>query len=1085
MTTRSDTAGVRLQVENLEARELLSSGSWWVEPFQLSSPTGLPTNWSQWSNSDASLFTVDRAGQGLGGQGRLVSAARSFESSRAWLNTQFAANVDASAAVFLNSPAPVQLFARGQNLTTDKPTYYAVSITRGLELELLRVVNGTTQVLGRVKSTDWISNTWVQVRIRTEGDTIGAYVSRGETNQHLNAQGNWIRGTTPAIEVRDRGITAGGQVGFARPNRSSGEISLDSLRIGPAASTAQTTVREERFSSPPASTLPSGWSSWTNSPSTTQFQVRSDETLRIGSISTGEARVWLNQPASNNVQVSSSIYVDSLATAGIFARGSSVNTNQPTYYGVTIRRGLEIELVRVIRGQTQILGKLSTSGWQSGLWAQVSLITSGSELRVQVYRADTGQYLNANGTWGLAPAWALTRRDTSITSGGQVGLTRGTGSSTDLFFDNFLVTTPPTSLTSPSAIPTENDKSTTPTPPQVDPGPTPTPRPTPTPTPVPTPSPTPVNSALPPVPQSYSHIRVANLAYSGLRVTDYERQLLRESVDLVIPNTIFVDEFARVSPDTPQLIYTNVSNIYLGLLTDWLEYADRNRIDRESAFYHVTRATSFSGLSPSAVPVDHFWGVYRGNDSTGWANLTRDIRQTSRTTPFADVGQSLALGYTEKFREINVNLNRAASGSWLAELEYVRAVDAQGRPTAWGRLPLITDTTNGLRRSGQYTFDPPADWVTASIDGSARLYYIRLRTVNGNGVAPIARTILGRDYTRMSGLNGTIPAFDYQADRNNDGYLTDAEYARRRPGFDARFVYETRLTFPFYGPNRFATNVANTHFQNWVIDYHQRVARSMPLVSGFFVDNSTARLNVDQAGIKESLNNYAVDYGNLLGRLNRSLGSRWIVANTSGGGASVETQIRNGVSYLEEFALRPMTANHVQFEDLAALVRSRRELSGGKGYEILDSLPQNLDAADPRVMTTTLAMYYMIADPKLSMLMINGGNDPSSSWTRSWTDAIKFNVGQPLGNHTLRQTGQDPADSSLTYKVYQREYQNALVLYKPLSYTRGRTGTINNNTATTHVLNGTYRVVQANGTLGPPIRQITLRNGEGVVLAKA
>ena len=82
-------------------------------------------------------------------------------------------------------------------------------------------------------------------------------------------------------------------------------------------------------------------------------------------------------------------------------------------------------------------------------------------------------------------------------------------------------------------------------------------------------------------------------------------------------------------------------------------------------------------------------------------------------------------------------------------------------------------------------------------------------------------------------------------------------------------------------------------------------------------------------------------------------------------------------------------------------------------------------------------------------------------------------------------SGQDPSNRSLDYKVYARQYQNALVLYKPLSYTRGTTGTLADNTATTHVLGGNYRVVNANATLGPVVTKITLRNGEGAVLVKA
>jgi hypothetical protein len=38
--------------------------------------------------------------------------------------------------------------------------------------------------------------------------------------------------------------------------------------------------------------------------------------------------------------------------------------------------------------------------------------------------------------------------------------------------------------------------------------------------------------------------------------------------------------------------------------------------------------------------------------------------------------------------------------------------------------------------------------------------------------------------------------------------------------------------------------------------------------------------------------------------------------------------------------------------------------------------------------------------------------------------------------------------------------------------------------STRHDLGGSYQQVQPDGTLGPPITSISLRNGEGVILAK-
>ncbi len=1094
MASQQPTRPIPLTVERLEPRELPSAGSWLVEPFQRSTASGLPGGWKQWnSETPKPIFQIDGAGAGLGDQGRLVSSGSSVASGRAWLNTDYSADLEVSAAVFLGTTVPVHLLVRGANLNTSAPTYYAASVIRGTEIQLLEVNRGVTTVLATVKSNEYLSGKWVTLKIRAEGDNLHVYLNRGDTNQYLAADGKWSRTPVAAIEKTDSTIRHSGQVGFARPSRIAGDVPIDSLRIGSLDDGLNANIREERFGGIAADKLPTGWSQYVGSGIVTVATL-GDETLDLSANSTGQVRIWMTQPVPVDVQVTSSIFVDSLTPAGVFARGSSMNTSRPTYYGVSVKRGLEIELFKVINGRSQSLGTMNTVGWQSGIWIQASLVIKGNQIRLQISRSDTGQYLDASGNWGLTPTWAMIRTDDSIRSGGLAGLSRGAGVAGDLLFDNFLVNAVPVNLTWPKVIPTEADKPTTiPTPPP-DPTPTPTPNPTPTPTPNPiptptpnpTPTPTPIpvgDPALPKVPRHYDYIRVAALAYYGTPMTSYELNLLKNSIDLVIPNLSFLDDINKASPNTPQLIYTNATNLYLSLLTDWLDYADRNKYSREAAFYHLNQATVAYGMSASATLVNNFWAVYRGSNVTDWADLTSNARSGTNSNPFAVAGESVVVGYTEKFRELNLNLQSGASGNWRGDLEYVSAVDANGSPTRWSRLTALSDSTGGLRRSGQIVFDPPKDWATASINGSARFYYVRVATAVG-GTAPVFKSILGRDYVQQTANVGTIPAFDSKADRDGDGYLNDAEYARRRSGFDARFVYESRLTFPYYGPNRFATNVGSVEFRNWAIDYHRRILVSQPKISGFFVDNSTGRLPIDPKSVYESVDKYSDQYGDLLGAINRSLGSKWIISNTAGGGESVKSQIKNGVTYLEEFALRPLQANHVMFSDLAATVAYRRTLNGGKAYEILDSLTTQVPLTDPRAMTSTLAMYYMLADPDKSFLMINGGKEPGTTWTHHWTDAINYNVGRPTGAFTEIASGQDPSNRTLQYKVYQRQYTNALILYKPLAYTKGTSGTIADNTATVHNLDGAYRVVRNDGTLGPVVRQVSLRNGEGMVLAK-
>src|SRR5207244_2668322 len=177
-------------------------------------------------------------------------------------------------------------------------------------------------------------------------------------------------------------------------------------------------------------------------------------------------------------------------------------------------------------------------------------------------------------------------------------------------------------------------------------------------------------------------------------------------------------------------------------------FADVIEVSREAAFYHAAQAKPFKGDSPSSRPVTWFWGAYRGGESI--TDMTNSAHGNSGNLNFGSSGESLYLGHIDRFREINFQLSSEANGGWAAELEYPSAADSAGQPVTWTRLDILDDSTSGLARSGQFLFDPPSDWKTASVGGSPRLYYVRFRTT-GAGVAPIARSILGRDYVQANG----------------------------------------------------------------------------------------------------------------------------------------------------------------------------------------------------------------------------------------------------------------------------------------------------------------------------------------------
>jgi hypothetical protein len=888
----------------------------------------------------------------------------------------------------------------------------------------------------------------------------------------------------------------------------------------------------ESFDTTTPGQLPAGWSQW-SSTGMSPFAVSSAQALSAPNslavssptASSLNARSWLDIAQPADVEVNSAVYLNTPIPAEILARGTGLNTTAPSYYAVSVTQGLDLKLLAVANGSTTTLGEVRSANWFANQWACVTLFANGDNLRAQVERSDTGQYLNSSGQWQTSQCWALNLIDSAISGGGEVGLGRLPSYTGTVYFDDFayapvnLESQPPAvTITAPAGGSTASgvvqvqasatddvgvssvefyvdnvlrgvdtqapytwnfDTTTVANGPHTltvkayDPAQN-----------IGQASETIATQndfaalARPTIPRHYSHIRLAEIAYNNgsAQLDPSDIPLLQQSVDLVIPDRAYLSQIDATAPDTPQLLYTNVSSVYRSLLTDWLAYADAHGYSREEAFYHVTQATPFSGAGGSTQPVNWFWGVYLGG-----ATLT-DQTWHAHTTglTFGGTGQSVYVGYPDRFREINIHLASGASAGWSAALEYATAVDASGNPTAWAPLPTLGDTTAGLTQSGQITFDPPADWRPASVGGSAPLFYVRFRTLTA-GTAPVAQSILGRDYVGANGSSaGIIPAFDSAADTNHDGYLDNAEYANRAPGMDARFLYESRLFT--YGQMRFVTNPGDAAFRAWAVDYDRRFLNGNPLADGLFIDNSSGKTAAVAGSVLEPVGSYSSDYGSLLYEIGRAIAPKWIVANTAGGGASANPTIQRVQGYFEEFAIRALAHSYPLFEGVAAQVASRAALTSPAPYAVLDSYPQGGAPTDPRTEMATLAYYYLLADPGTTFLDYDGGYDTTGPWSRHWFGAMGHDIGQPAGSWSLFATGADPSNPALTYRVYQRSYANALVLYKPLSYGNGVTGTLADATATTHPLGGAYYPLQADGTLGSPVTSVTLRNGEGAIL---
>lgn len=889
----------------------------------------------------------------------------------------------------------------------------------------------------------------------------------------------------------------------------------------------------EPFDAAPAPALPAGWAGW-SSDGTAAFATAAGLGTNgtTGLVSTGGSRTaaltWAPGAVSADTGAAASVKLDSAVPVFVFARGRNLGTAKPSYLAAGVSRGATVVVWEVTDGAVKPLGAVRSpaAAYLSGPWVRVSLVPKGDTAAVRVVRQDTGQFLNAAGRWQSAAADVLTVKTTATTATGHAGVGRMPQFAGPVRADDFQTLPPPAPAfglkltrvngTGPAAgvvtfraeasgaagrvefrlnnqtrlvtagSPAEwtldtatvaNGRYTVLARATDAAGRTATDALTLT---VARPE------GPPAIPRHYGHIRVAALAYSGNPMGEVEKNLLRNSIDLVVPNEQYLSTIEATSPNTPQLIYSNVSNLYLDLLTDWLTYADATGADREDAFYHVSGPTAYRGNSGSSRPVDWFWGVYRGGaaapvDFTSAARGGRNF-----TTPLGGAGEWTALGYTDQFRELNLTLARGGSGGWGGVWEYPTATDAAGNPSAWAPLPT-TDGTGGLRQSGRITFDPPAGWAAASVGGSARLYYVRFRATAGTAAdAANLKTAFGRDFVGAAGkTSGTIPAWDAAADANRDGYLNDAEYAARAAGKDARFEYESRLFYPYYGPMRYVTDPSSASVQGWAADYHRRLLAANPLADGIMLDNSTGKLPFAGTPVVEATDTYSADSGALVAAVSKAIAPRWVMANTVSGGASATPTAAASGAVLEEFLLRPLAHNWQEVADAAALVKLRLATPGSP-YVVLDTYPTGGSASDPRTQLAALSYYYLLADPERTMAMFFGGHAPASSWSEHWVPAAAVDVGKPAGEMTVFASGADPGNPALAYQVLGRQYEKALVLYKPLSYARGKgEGTTGAATATTHPLGGNYRAVHADGSLGPVVSSVTLRNGEGAVLVRA
>ncbi len=181
------------------------------------------------------------------------------------------------------------------------------------------------------------------------------------------------------------------------------------------------------------------------------------------------------------------------------------------------------------------------------------------------------------------------------------------------------------------------------------------------------------------------------------------------------------------------------------------------------------------------------------------------------------------------------------------------------------------------------------------------------------------------------------------------------------------------------------------------------------------------------------------------------------------------------------------------------------------GLQVFYGTREWLGPSSDRGKTFLLSVYYVLAAPSWffnyldeTWLFNSNGvalSNPTTALNftqRTWFDAESYDVGaptvNPLGktdflgqNGTSRayllDSGVDPSakgpgNSNLTFRIYARNYQNAWVIAKIMP----QYGTMADNSSFNISLNASYKPLYANGSFGPALSTLSIRNNEAFIL---
>jgi len=583
---------------------------------------------------------------------------------------------------------------------------------------------------------------------------------------------------------------------------------------------------------------------------------------------------------------------------------------------------------------------------------------------------------------------------------------------------------------------------------------------------------------------NFSHIKTWNSIWSA---TEADLDWLATHNDFPQLYSSLLPGYKARNPDGIVWVYWEYNSITGQSDYDSLRaYCETHGLAFEDMFVHFATDTRHrpgyedSGSDGSTEDkLDTVWvyngSLYTDRTSAAYGGAGFDIGDAA--------GWILYVGGEEPFKEVNFTLSTPASANWSGVWEYWNG-------STWASLSP-TDGTSDMTASGKVEKMPPpmSSWKRTSVNGVSRWWW-RLRTTSAGSTQPVVSGggLKGRNYITFSGGYYTQPGWSSANDTDGDG-VWDTNV---NSSATAVFRHEARAHY--YEFRTSYLNMGDANCRAWITErasYYVTQTYSGYTYDGLFLDNAMGTL---------TLNNLQSGGSTVEDTSPSTFATNSILAilAAKAGVAGKVVFINTGNYYGEPYESYIVAAggdhaeNWIQIDRTYGSNKIDYVISRSASGRVVQVKSQGVAAVDgdlERDRMFSLALYYLSAGPTTYYCFGQEGQGPQPNDFKSqWYAAIEHDVGQPSASYYVLAT---PTDSSTgaPAPIYARMFGKALAVCCPLpqwnsSYSTSYTLDLPSYSIGGGQTSNRYQWLYANGTLGSPVTQVTLRNADGAVLIK-